>query len=390
MSEESILRPRPRRPFSLTSTPDTARSSRPASPATRDQPTSPSLTTGGYDDATPPPSRTRSILNLTSSTLFGIYSPTGYPEKDDPQHPLGAETPLGGRSRAPSLPDGAGLGIDAATWDDRTRRRRSSMLDTSAKRTRLRQQLRRQNSYAKKKGLRAYWIPVAGKTATLGVMGVLYGILIGHLHDRQAIAPIRVEGITRDSWEYLTFWGVAAVALGALMPFVDRLWEGEEVEREDEVEGKEKRIRKVRRGGWAPEWNDVVRSIGAFVGIAFAIRRLPWQSTMQLSLTLALSNPAIWYLLDRTSPGLIFSSTVALSGTALCLAVNPNLIPSPAGLGSVRPGNLASNASTLGGTQPHGGLVAGILSQESIAVATWIASVLFVSCVCFGNIGRRL
>ncbi|TKX22735.1 hypothetical protein C1H76_5052 [Elsinoe australis] len=391
-SEDSILRPRPRRPFSLTNTPDTAHSSRPSSPASREQPTSPTLTTGGNEDSTAPPSRTRSILNLTSSTLFGIYSPTGFPEKDDPPTPFGSNTPYGGRSRAPSQPDGAGLGIDAETWEEKTRRRRSSVLDTSAKRTRQRQMLRRQHSYNKKKGLKTYWLPLAGKSVALGVMGVCYGVVIGHLHDRQQIAPIKVDGIPHHSWGYLGFWGVVAMALGGLMPMIDQLWEGEEDEtvKDDEVEGKVEKKERSRRGGWAPEWNDVVRSIGAFVGVAFAIRRLPWQSTLQLSLTLALSNPAIWYILDRTPPGLVFSTTVALSGTALCLAINPELIPSPAGLGSIRSGSMMANASSTG-TVPHAGeLVAGMFSHESIGVATWIASVLFFSCVCFGNIGRRL
>lgn len=32
----------------------------------------------------------------------------------------------------------------------------------------------------------------------------------------------------------------------------------------------------------------------------------------------------------------------------------------------------------------------GLISNESIGIGTWIASVLFCSSVCFGNIGRRL
>jgi hypothetical protein len=35
-------------------------------------------------------------------------------------------------------------------------------------------------------------------------------------------------------------------------------------------------------------------------------------------------------------------------------------------------------------------LVLGTFSMESVGVATWIASVLFVSAVAFGNVGRRL
>ena len=31
-----------------------------------------------------------------------------------------------------------------------------------------------------------------------------------------------------------------------------------------------------------------------------------------------------------------------------------------------------------------------LVSVESFGVGTWIASVLFCSCVCFGNLGRRL
>jgi hypothetical protein len=30
------------------------------------------------------------------------------------------------------------------------------------------------------------------------------------------------------------------------------------------------------------------------------------------------------------------------------------------------------------------------ISQESIAVRTWVASVIFCACMCFGNIGRQL
>lgn len=35
-------------------------------------------------------------------------------------------------------------------------------------------------------------------------------------------------------------------------------------------------------------------------------------------------------------------------------------------------------------------LFAGVISYENLAVVTWVGSVLFCSCVCFGSIGRRL
>lgn len=134
-----------------------------------------------------------------------------------------------------------------------------------------------------------------------------------------------------------------------------------------------------------------MRSIGAFVGVAFAIRKLPWQSTLQLSLTLALSNPAIWYLIDRTPPGLVLSSAISVTGTAILLGISPELVPGPSPAQLLQ-GHVSRHSGLNATTKsvPTQDLVAGIFSQESVGVATWIASVLFVSCVCFGNIGRRL
>jgi hypothetical protein len=144
-------------------------------------------------------------------------------------------------------------------------------------------------------------------------------------------------------------------------------------------------------------WLDVVRAIGAFVGIAFAIRRLPWQSSLQLSLTLALANPAVWYLVDRSPPGFVVSAFFAIGGTAVMLVINPALVPSPTpaqllrGL-IARHGGVSQSASSAAAAAAldSEGLVLGIFSEESIGVATWIASVFFISAVCFGNIGRRL
>jgi len=72
---------------------------------------------------------------------------------------------------------------------------------------------------------------------------------------------------------------------------------------------------------------------------------------------------------------------VGITGTAVLLAVNPDIVPSPAIV--MPPAGLGPNSTS---SMPPQGLV----SPESIAVSTWIASVLFCSCVCFGNIGRRL
>jgi Insulin-induced protein (INSIG) len=110
-------------------------------------------------------------------------------------------------------------------------------------------------------------------------------------------------------------------------------------------------------------------------------RKLPWQSTLQVSLTLALVNPVLWYLVDRSKSGFILSTVVGIAGTFALLGINPNILPSPAILPhTVRFANISGHEMGLDG----------LISEESIGVWTWIASVLFCSCVCFGNIGRRL
>lgn len=119
--------------------------------------------------------------------------------------------------------------------------------------------------------------------------------------------------------------------------------------------------------------------------LAFSLlfqRRLPWQSTTQASATLALVNPVLWYLIDRTKTGFVMSTTVALVGMGIVLGLRPDLVPPSAN-------SSAPTIPVLNNTLREYGLATGI-TQEGIAVRTWVASVLFCACVCFGNIGRQL
>jgi len=131
------------------------------------------------------------------------------------------------------------------------------------------------------------------------------------------------------------------------------------------------------------DWSPVVRSVGAFIGIAFAIRKLPWQSTLQVSLTLALVNPVLWYIIDRSKPGFLLSTIIGITGTAVLAASNSELVPQPA----TSPAANITPEAHVGGGRGEGGIW---VRSESVAVWTWIASVLFCSCVCFGNVGRML
>lgn len=261
MSSDSgppLLRPRPRRPFEIGPLSSTTTSAHPSPDSfAATSPTEP------FNEASSaPPSRSRSILNLTSSTLAGVF---GY-APDEPATPwgTGAETPIDGLGLRQEL----GALLDGKSVDEalmmRSRERRGSMLDQSARRSRTTKR------HVKRKGK---WLPALTKTLILGVAGVAYGALISHLHDRQNLAPVQVEGLDHASWYYLAFWGVVGITLGWLMPYVDGIWNGEDEDEDAEYRSSDnsKSTRDQRRRGWAPVWNDLVRTMGAVCGIAFAI-----------------------------------------------------------------------------------------------------------------------
>lgn len=252
-----VLRPMPRRPFELT--PASPEPSEPASP-------SPGTTDPNYLDSKPygnaPPSRTRSILNLTSSTLWGIYSQAPYDTSRNE-----ASTPWGTGAQTPSLRPSI----------DESRPLVGAGLE--------RPQSKRLSSHVHT-GYPNIILAFALRTILLFVSGVAYGVIITHLHDNQRLAPVKVTGIKRDSWAYLIYWGLAGVGLGSLLPWVDVLWEETLGAAEgvaatkptnrnsmSSATGNENDERPSSRAGsgMGADWNPVVRSIGAFVGIAFAI-----------------------------------------------------------------------------------------------------------------------
>ncbi|CAL5873779.1 uncharacterized protein PFLUO_LOCUS8061 [Penicillium psychrofluorescens] len=351
-----ILRPRPRRVFDVT--PASTESSEPPTPA--EPANSPDLLSPNQDmgSTSASVSRTGSIMNLTSSTLYGIYSPTafsGFRGEDSPWGTEALNTPTAEFPPEPSQREA----VKSATEPRRFALRRT--------RSRLSHGL-----------VRGVILPQALSSALLFGFGVVYGVITVHLHDNHWITPVKLENVHYyDSWLYLGFWGLAGTALGNVLPWLDG-W------REKGLENQDKRgnnAREEETGYRSPSWVAVARSVGAFVGIAFAMRRLPWQSTTQASLTLALANPVLWYLIDRTKTGFLLAVIVGIGGMGVVLGLKPELVPSSTGP--------SFGTTLLNGTGLENTLGAE-LTQESVAVRTWIASVIFCACVCFGNIGRQL
>ncbi|KAK3692143.1 insulin-induced protein [Podospora appendiculata] len=345
-----------------------------------------------FSIADAPLSRADSFMNLASSTLYGIYSPAlsspGDRERvtssgfgvgdryyDDPPTPwgVGAETPA--LAQRGMSNDGAALTAAAGTAAAAAAQSQSKV---------------------------ATAFSLFLRASLLFTLGMGYGALVTQLPSRQnlgAFGAVAGEGISKSTllllqhagydWRYLAFWGSAGVALGGLLPWFDSVWE--------ETFG---RRRRRGTGNAAAEegaphdadWALVIRGIGAFVGIVFAIRRLPWTSTMQISLTLALANPFLWYLIDRSKPGFLLSAAVGVVGSITIMGVG---MPASAGLMSLSAGGASLvNNRTGAGTIQHPGSASsskgGFTSQENIETGIWMLSVLFCSCVCFGNIGRRL
>ncbi|KAF2732269.1 hypothetical protein EJ04DRAFT_554204 [Polyplosphaeria fusca] len=329
--------------------------------------------------------RNKSLLNMTSSTLFGIYDDAGSStasERSELQTPwgTGAETPA--RKSADYAMGGNGwesVGGPDAGLRMKGLARRGTVDSTLQPRTQSTPTIRRPRH-----GL-ARATAIAGKVCALFLFGLVYGVLVSHLHDTRELAAVRVGGVGRESWIYLASWGLAGVVLGSLLPYVDVLWDA----RHNAHRAPEAAKEKEAESSLSEQWNEVVRSVGAFFGIAFAIRRLPWQSTLQLTLTLALVNPALWYILDRSKPGLSLSLLVTSILTTSIFLSNPDVLPSPALPPTTNSTHLSHGGAGHDSTAPTD-LFAGVVSYETLAVVTWVGSVLFCSCVCFGNIGRRL
>jgi len=220
---------------------------------------------GAYENASPDaglPQRNKSLLNMTKGTLFGIYDDEGSTpvEKSVPETPwgTGAETP--GRKSS-----------DASRWEDR---HGSSIAGLATKLPMMPENVNgcaspssttKRSPGQRRRGAFKYVVPL-GKLAALFLFGVVYGLIVSHLHDTRELSAVRVGGVDRENWTYFASWGLAGLVLGSCLPYVELVWSGQTTS-----SSAEETSRKESDTSFSEQWNDVVRSVGAFVGIAFAI-----------------------------------------------------------------------------------------------------------------------
>lgn len=265
MSDHSpeIRRPIPRRPFEIGALTASYEDSPPASPPPIRYDST--HNTGNHLDpnAFNPPlnsqSRAASYRALTSSTLSGIYSPaiSGYPS-DGTVDDDGSATPV------PQI-------SDASIY--KLVRERSSL------------HRRRSSGVSGRSGqgdVSVSPLYIGLRTGVLFLLGMGYGALLSRLSsEQQRWKSFSVEDIIRSGYDgkFLAAWGVCGVLLGSLLPWIDEKWENV-VERGDGDEF-EDAIQDDDTSG--TDWALVVRGIGAFAGIIFAIVSSYSDPTIHLS-----------------------------------------------------------------------------------------------------------
>ncbi|KAI6373282.1 hypothetical protein MCOR25_003488 [Pyricularia grisea] len=426
----AIIRPIPRRPFNVnltSATPPDDESASDSHPARNGDSTT-SLRSSLLDPkrqsssqfSTDTPeetdsasmSRTQSVLNLTQSALFGIYSPTmtgngksrGNPYSDRTE----PGTPWGTGAQTPGRP-----GLYGSTTEEEDDPERAEAL--LQLRERLGAASKSQNGgmlTGPMSPAGAHFEPatalpapqpmgsvdlltLTAKAVLLFVLGACYGMVVYRLRDEHMSTSLQQHQQrhatsffpAKGSYDkmYIAFWGASGVLLGSLLPWFDQFCDRTLGPKTNS--GRSTSAEEVKEGSTPDtDWALVIRGVGCFAGIVFAIRKLPWDSTMQVSLTLALVNPFLWYLIDRSKSGFMLASAVGVIGATIIAGLDPDMMPTPMLYDTT--GTPLPRGSDPGRTAQLA--LGGLARRATLEAAIWMLSVLFCSCVCFGNIGRRL
>ncbi|KAJ3095819.1 Insulin-induced protein 2 protein [Phlyctochytrium planicorne] len=180
------------------------------------------------------------------------------------------------------------------------------------------------------------------RAVILFALGFIFSVIIDHLQKEHNITryPSNVTQLfSTASWVPLCC-GFSGCLVGTAYPLMDHVLL--------------RRPHKVRR-----EWSSVIRCCGGFIGVNYAASKLPWTSSVQVSITLALLAVGLWFLFDRTWHGFIISAVFAIVGTWVVYML-----------------------------VKHGAY--SITKPDFFGVRSWFPCILYSSSICFGSIGRQL
>jgi hypothetical protein len=218
-------------------------------------------------------SRATSFLNLQKSTLFGIYQNSSQPSSPTPDDANGGSSPWGTGAETPLLKR---PGVSDAMFEIMRSRRSGDASD----------RLDSDPISSHHPAPQPLWdaVNVAFRVAVLFGLGVGYGVLVGRLRSDAfnggggggggAASPSsRRESVV--GWRHSLFWGFGGLAIAALLPWFDGVWEARfgAGARGGGGEGGLKSRRKSNDDERRPptDWSLVLRAITAFLGIVFAI-----------------------------------------------------------------------------------------------------------------------
>ncbi|KAJ3227425.1 Insulin-induced protein 1 protein [Clydaea vesicula] len=181
-----------------------------------------------------------------------------------------------------------------------------------------------------------YLIDFLSKQSLLFGLGVLFSIIITTLLNQHNISRT-INKNNEQLWLPIVC-GFSASFVGSIFPFFDHYF---------------------GISNFKSDWSGVIRCCGGFFGVNYAASKLPWTSSVQVSITLALLGIGLWFLFDRTIHGFILSLVFSTVGTwvGFFLAYN--------------------------GTYTY-------TKADFFGVRSWLPAILYCGCVCFGAIGRQL
>ncbi|KAI8823568.1 insulin-induced protein-domain-containing protein [Fimicolochytrium jonesii] len=180
------------------------------------------------------------------------------------------------------------------------------------------------------------------KALALFILGFAFSIIIDLFLQEHDITryPRNVSQLfSTASWVPLCC-GSSALLIGTLHPLLDYALFG--------------RPHKYNR-----DWSSVMRCCGGFIGVNYAATKLPWTSSIQVSMVLALSAIWLWLMFDRSPHGFFLSSTVAILGTWFAQFLVSNGMYS-------------------------------FTKADFFGVRSWFPCMLFSGAIMFGSIGRQL